>query len=202
MKFLLPFLLFVFTAQISFPQVNLGIKAGASHATLHFPMDFIDAENNYITSFYIGANTNFDLNEKCFFLLELMYTEKGAAGRPGTVFDEKLSLSYANMPILFNFRATKWLVLYSGSDIGLLISAKMESPLGKVLRANPFFQTFDLGLAAGFSIGLAKGLYFEARYIEGLTRIQEGIITKDGGHDKAGRNRSVQVGLGYRLFQH
>ena len=77
----------------------------------------------------------------------------------------------------------------------------MESPSGKVLRANPFFQTFDLGLATGISIDLVERLYFEVRYIEGLTRIQEGIITKDGGHDKAGRNRSVQVGFGYRLFQ-
>ena len=202
MRFLILFLLIIASSNFSFSQTSLGLKAGLNYGTFNFPIEYITvADNNYRPGFYVGENSNIRLNEKFFFLFELMYSEKGTEGEPGKAFHEKLIMHYANMPILFNYILNKRINLYLGPDIGILLDANIETPTGTV-DANEYLQTFDLGLAMGFSIDLIKGLYLDARYVEGLTRLHEGLFRKEeADHDKSGRNRSVQVGFGYRIFQ-
>ena len=201
MKSLILFLLVFVSADISFSQTRPILTAGLNHGTLNFPLGYATiADNGYRTGFYVGVNTDVELSHKTFLLFGLMYVQKGAKGEPGKAFHKELIMHYLNMPVLFNYRATKWINLYAGPEIGVLFDADINTTTGTV-DADRYFQTFDLGLAAGFSVDLNKDLYVEARYIEGLTRLHEGLFKREGApYDKTGRNRTVQVGLGYRIF--
>lgn len=195
-------LLTAFIIPISNAQIQLGTKAGINVSNfLVFPGLPWEEDNYFRTDFYLGLNAQAELSERSFLLLELLYTQKGAEGQPEGFIGEELTLPYLNVPVLFGYKILRNLNIYMGPEIGVLLDARIKFA-SENADVKTYFQTFDIGLAAGISYELTKALYLETRFIEGLTPIQEGLFDRmSDGQAKYGRNRSIQFGVGYRLFQ-
>src|SRR5688500_11284231 len=117
------FLSFVLAASFlgASAQVQFGVKAGANIANLTGD----DAE---------GSKSKFGLNAGAFVEIpvadkfsvkpELVYSLQGAKGEDDS--DEKLNLSYINIPVLAKYNIAEGFFAETGPQIGFLVSAKAK----------------------------------------------------------------------------
>jgi len=128
------------------------------------------------------------------FRLELLLSGQGHA--PKTDLDNKLKLTYLNIPILAQLYPADKFSVYAGPQFGFLLSAKAEYQ-DLTIKVKDNFKGFDLGFAlgAGYDIHvLDRDLNLSLRYIHGLTN-----ISKDSASKRF--NRVFQLSLGIWLFE-
>jgi hypothetical protein len=108
----------------------------------------------------------------------------------GSKFDDEVSkIDYVSIPVLIRFNFAKIVNIHVGPQFGVLLSAKAED-----VDFKDELKSTDLGVAAGVGLDLPMGLIVSARYVAGLSDIN------DAGGDLKLKNNVMQLSVGYKLF--
>lgn len=183
-KLLLVAALAVFGLTTTFAQgVRFGAKAGANFASLNGDdVDDVDGR----TSFHVGGVVNIGVSELFSVQPEVIYSSQGASDG-----DVSFNLDYINVPIMADFQLAEGFSLQGGPQVGINISSKAEFDGDKEDIED--IQTLDLGAGIGAQYVLPMNLFFQARYVIGLSDVFEEIE----GFKPDAKNSVISVSVGY-----
>ena len=177
MKKVLLSISFVLISIFAFSQasVSVGLKAGANFANTN-----IDGAES-VTAFHGGAYGMFKFT-KIGIQPEILFSKQG---------DDDVDLSYVNIPVMLKYYLAAGLNLQAGPQFGVLLNA--EDGDGDDISEG--LKNSDLSAAIGAGWDAPFGLNFTARYVIGLSDIND----VSGGSDV--KNRMFQLSVGYDLFK-
>jgi len=162
-------------------KIEIGLKAGANFANTNVD----DSES--ITAFHAGAYglikiANIGVQP------ELIWSRQGNDLSIGSITSE-VDFDYVNIPVIFKYYLPLGLNLQAGPQFGILTNAEQDDvDISDTLKSSDISAVLGAGWDAPF------GLRFDARYVLGLSDIN------DGSGDSI-RNRTFQLSLGYKLFK-
>ncbi|MCB9201950.1 MAG: PorT family protein [Flavobacteriales bacterium] len=177
-------------------ETKFGAKAGVNLANLTGDVENSDMK----VGFYVGGYANIGITEVFSFQPELLYSAQGAKfeeSGSGYSYEEKLNLSYLNIPLMLQYELAEGFKAEFGPQVGFLLSAKDkwegsyagESESGDE-DVKDAFKSIDFGLNIGLNYELESGLNFGARYNVGLSNIAD----ED---DVDVKNAVISAGVGY-----
>jgi len=185
----------VILAGISFATANaqfqLGAKGGLNLSTLSG--SDIDGSKTQ-ANVYFGAFAKLPLPGKLSLQPELVYSVQGAKfSNP----DETFHVNYLNIPILLKYAAGAGFSIYTGPQVGFLLSAH-EKIGGNSYDNKDFYKSADFAWAIGLGYRIPQTrLGIDARYNIGISNIEDNSKTNQTG---SVRNGVFQLGLTYILF--
>lgn len=171
-------------------KTYIGVKGGLNATNIGGE----EIDNAFKIGGHFGVFAQSHLIEPLDFRLELLLSGQGHA--PKTDLDNKLKLTYLNIPILAQVYPTDKFSVYAGPQFGFLLSSKAEYQ-NLTIDVKDNFKGFDLGfvLGTGYDIRvLNRELNLSLRYIHGLTN-----ISKDSAAKRF--NRVFQLSLGIWVFE-
>lgn len=168
-------LLIAVTAQA---QTRFGLKGGANFANLKVSEGDVDESFDNKIGAYGGIFLNSPFGPGLAVQPELVFSMEGAK-----MDDEKLNLTYVNLPVMFQLHAAGF-VAETGPQVGFLLSAEAA---GEDVKDEVKKIALAWGLGAGYR--LPGGLGLNARYNIGLSN-----IAKESDETKV-RSNVLQVGL-------
>ena len=167
-------------ARVNAQDVKFGVKGGLNFATI---IGENTSKDQTVTAFNLGAMAEIKISDKFSLQPELLYSGQGY----DTDIDSEgiIALNYLNIPVLAKYYVTKKLSLEAGPQIGFLLSTK-----GGTEDYIDLFKTTDFGANFGFGYKLDSGINFAARYVLGLSNINDvgGVTNKNG---------VLQLSIGY-----
>lgn len=183
-------------------QVKFGVKAGPQFTNL-VGNDDVDVKSKF--GFHAGAYANIRFSEQFAFQPEVLYSMQGAESEDSftvmgvtTTDEDKIKLSYINVPLMMKWYAYDGLNFEFGPQVGFNVSAKSESKRtitsdeGTIVTEADEdmddIETVDFGFNIGAGYELPNGLNFGVRYGLGLTEIAK---------DSDLKNSVISVGIGY-----
>ncbi len=171
-------------AVVSYGQakVEVGLKAGANFANT----DVDDAES--ITAFHGGAYGLIKL-ANIGVQPEILWSKQGNEFSVGNLTNE-VDLTYVNIPVMLKFYLPLGLNLQAGPQFGILTNAEQND-----VDISDTLKNSDLSAALGAGWDAPFGLQFNARYVLGLSDIN------DISGAESVRNRTFQLSIGYSLFK-
>ncbi|RMB57394.1 PorT family protein [Dokdonia sinensis] len=189
-------------------EFNFGAKAGVNLASIGGD-DTDDLDGR--TSFHLGLTGTYMLSEQFALQGELLYSSVGAKfeeNGDGFSGESVTKLDYLSIPLLGRFFVTEGFSLEAGPQISLLLSAKEEFDFsdsfeGEVISesgeedVDEFINGLDLGFALGTTYELDMGVFLSARYVLGLSNIND--FDDDDGDDFKNQNNVLQVSVGYKF---
>ncbi|MDR0230219.1 MAG: PorT family protein [Flavobacteriaceae bacterium] len=189
---------FAFTANAQTPDIKLGAKAGVNFSNLS---NFDDSKMK--TGFHVGALAEIFINEKFAIQPELLYSTQGVKGKSGSgisgLFGQKvdatLKLDYINIPIMAKYYVMDGLSVHAGPQVGFLVKGEMELKSGGDKATKDIkdqCNSVDFGLNFGAGYELPMGVFFDARYNLGLTK-----VLKDS--NESVKNGVFQLSVGYKF---
>lgn len=161
-----------------------GVKAGINVAGL----SNMDSGVGSMVGFTGGVFADYRFSDTFFLSADLLYSAQGCRYNK----DNKMTLSYLNIPILANFNVWGNLAVKAGLQPGFLLGAAMRDEGRKVSSTEPF-QTVDLTIPVGLSYEFPMGLILDARYGIGVTN----VLSYDGWGTS--RNGVFTITAGYRF---
>jgi len=185
----------VILAGVSFATANaqfqFGVKGGFNFSSLN-GSDIQDARTR--VSANLGAFIRLPIAERVSLQPELVYSSQGAKFvNP----DESFPVNYLNIPILLRFGVGGGFAIYTGPQIGILLSAK-DKMNGNSIDLKDAYKSSDLSWAFGLGYKIPQtpvGIDF--RYNAGLSNIEEHSFNNSHGSI---RNGVFQLGVTYVLF--
>jgi opacity protein-like surface antigen len=188
MKKLLLFAVFaVLALNVQAQDFRIGAKAGANFASLNGD-DADDAKGR--ASVHIGGVARIGLSEMFSLQPELVFSSQGyKVNFPGE--DGVVRLNYINLPIMADITLAEGFSLQGGPQVGFNISAdaKYDGDTTDIEDA----QTIDFGVGIGAQYILPMNLFFQARYVIGVTNVFEEI----GGDQINAKNSVISLSVGY-----
>lgn len=179
-------------------KMNYSVKFGLNLA------DMITDESKLSprSTFQLGVESVYMLNEKWGFQTEVLYSRQGNVRRgrtdDGVKFDNSLLLDYINIPLLVNYYIKDGFYVNVGPQIGFLVRAEQEDTIlfdssresvKRKYNNLDFSGVFSLGYHTdwGFNVGL--------RYQRGLINVLE----EDLGYTNSQKHSVYQMYLGVRF---
>ncbi|HEY9008235.1 MAG TPA: porin family protein, partial [Ohtaekwangia sp.] len=144
-----------------------GVKAGLNLANQTYSGNGYTTSPSFLPSLHAGVYLTAMLSEHIGVQPELLYSGQGA--KSGS---EKLKLTYVTLPILFRYNVNSLLSFHAGPQFGVLLSAKDKVGSNSV-DIKDEFKSSDVSFAAGVGIDLPMKLNFNARFIKGLSDIND-----------------------------
>ena len=190
--------LFIITAIILFgvspiyAQFGIGLKAGANFTTKSgsgLDLDGFEPDFSNKTGFHGGAYLYYFFGDNVAIQPEVIFSQKGA-----TITDiGKSELTYIDIPILLRVHFLKILNIHAGPSINILSGAKLTGDnLDEDIKDS--LKNTEWSIAFGAGVNLPLRLQLTARYIQGLTNIN------DSEAEGELKNRMFQLSLGFRLI--
>jgi len=174
------------TTTLSAQGISIGAKAGLNLANVN-GNDADGAEGR--TSFHIGGVVNLEISELFAIQPEVIYSAQGfteTINIPlGGMLDVTNKLDYLNIPILADITIVEGLSIQGGPQFGINITSEADIE-GETQKLEDV-ETADVSAALGAQLELPVGLFFQARYVTGLTEIVKDISIKN-------QNISLSVG--------
>lgn len=167
------------------PDIKIGAKAGLNFSTVS---DFPGSKNK--TGFHIGGLAEIFINETFAVQPEILYSSEGAKTDFG-----KFSLDYINVPIMAKYYVIDGLSVQAGPQVGFLVKAENEVKdfgIKQTIDIKDETKKVEFGLNFGLGYELPMGVFAEARYNLGLSKLD-----KDG--DGSSKNRVFQLSVGYKF---
>ncbi|AFL82071.1 hypothetical protein Aeqsu_2618 [Aequorivita sublithincola DSM 14238] len=169
--------LFAFTTAQS-QEFRIGFKGGVNIASIGG--DYVDGLDPLV-GFHLGGLVEIPLMGKFAIQPELLYSSQGAKygnylGIDLGDYEEKLLLSYINVPIMAKYYIIEGLSVELGPQIGVLVSSKYK---GKdedgdfEVDNKDAFNSLDVAIGIGASYRLNNGLFFSLRFNKGITKINQ-----------------------------
>src|SRR5690606_6265830 len=178
-------------------EVKFGPKAGVNFSNIS---GLDNAEMK--TGFHVGAVAEIKFNEKFSIQPEVLYSAQGAKFTYNNS-EVKWNNDYINIPIMFKYYLVDGFSVEAGPQVGFLTKAEQEGTFGGYTGTSDVkdnYKSVDFGVNFGLAYDLSSGLFVNARYNLGLSKIGEdykiGNITFEAADHK---NSVVQVGLGYKF---
>ncbi|CAN5402575.1 porin family protein [soil metagenome] len=171
--------------------VSFGVKGGMNSTNLKFSGDGFNFNPDSKIGFYAGLLAEIGISDMFALQPEAMYALMGAKSG-----DDKLNLSYVNIPVLLKYK-NQGLSLVAGPQLGLLVSAK-EDDGSNTTDIKDQFKSTDFGLVLGAGYTTLSGFGFDARYQLGLSNIAEDI---DPNINASVKNNGFTFGIHY-FFNH
>lgn len=164
--------------------IDLGIKAGANFANFSGDLD-----SDGITSFHAGAVLELNIVPNFSVQAEGLFSSVGgkakfeADGIGGVA--EDFNLDYISVPVLAKFYVLPEKVsIVAGPQFSFLVND----------ADNIDAKSTDIGVAGGVEAKIIAGLFAQARYVIGVTKVSDSAIIGDT------KNGVFQVSLGYNFL--
>ncbi len=180
-------LLFVAVATLSITAAQsqsfrIGAKAGANFASLNGDgADGLDGR----TSFHIGGVARIGFTEMLSLQPELVFSSQGYSVDLGDE-DASVRLGYINLPIMADVTLVEGFSLQGGPQVGFNVTSDVKFD-GDTEDIDDV-ETIDFGVGIGAQYILPMNLFFQARYVIGVTDIAE---------DAEAKNSVISLSVGY-----
>lgn len=184
----------LFTAFAIFAFVNsnaqdfrLGAKLGGNFSNVNG--DDVD-DTNGRAGIHIGGVANIGFSEMLAIQPELVFSSQGyKVNLPGD--DAQIRLSYINLPVMADVTLFDGFSLQGGPQVGFNISAdaKYDGDTDDIEDV----QTIDFGVGIGAQYILPMNLFFQVRYVIGVTDVFEEI----DGYQPEAKNSVISLSAGY-----
>ncbi|WP_264534893.1 porin family protein [Flavobacterium sp. N1736] len=181
-------------------ETKFGVKAGLNISNIGGDVE----DNSAIVGFHVGGFAEIKLSEKFAIQPELLFSTQGSKIEDsGENFsaEDKLNLSYINVPIMAKFYVAPKFSLEAGPQIGFLVSAKdkyKETFDGETISSNEDvkdnFKSIDFGVNLGAGFDFTENLSAGVRYNIGLSNIAEAE-----GEDFKLNNSVFSLSVGYKF---
>lgn len=201
---ILIFLFFLFFAQLSFAQLNMGLRAGMTAARWQSQERPRYAKDENRKGFYVSIPAELVLGRMLSVVAEASYTEQGNISRPaapGPAVNTRLQC--LNLPLLVKFSPTATAAWYLNAGIGgsYAMAGKIRLENGDDRPAQEFgldfseagLNRFDCAVLMGGGLRFFTGsgsLTLDFRYAMGLTDLSTAP-------DVIRNSRVMSFGLGY-----
>lgn len=191
---------FGFTTIHAQDGIQFGAKAGVNFAKLTGD-DVEDADGR--TGIHFGLVAEIPVSEKFSVQPELVYSQQGLQ-QDTPDGESKLKLDYLNVPVMAKFYVSDGFAIEAGPQFGFNVSAKSEiqiegadgNEISEIERElEDTVEGFDFGFGGGVSYKMATGLFFQARYIIGLTSVYE--ASNEGIFQDDLNNSTLSLSIGY-----
>ncbi len=142
-----------------------GFKIGANYASINGDINDVDPRFRM----HLGAVIEFPVLSRFYIQTEVLYSAQGYTFDDEGV-ENKISLNYLALPVMAKFYITNQISLETGPQLATLANAttSADDPTDEFYNS---FESFDFGWGFGGSYMLESGLFFQARYVLGLTNI-------------------------------
>ena len=158
------FIFFTSNAQ----KTYFGIKGGLNVSSLHF------GDNTSLDSkigFHVGGLAHIHASKTWAIQPEIFYSLEGAKGTLPNNNKLTYNLNYINVPVLLQYFFDNGFRLEGGPQMGFLLSAKTKT--GNLTVDNKGFESTAFSIPLGIGYLTAEGLGFDARYVFGLSNIND-----------------------------
>jgi opacity protein-like surface antigen len=180
-------------------EIKFGVKGGINLATLTGDVDDISSK----VGFHVGGFAEFKLSEKFAIQPELLFSTQGAKFKEsGDDFssEDKLNLSYINLPVMVKFYVVPKFSVEAGPQIGFLVSAKEKYEVktdgektSSSEDAKDYYKSIDFGVNFGAGYDFTKNISAGLRYNLGLSNIAK------YGDDSKVKNSVFSLSVGYKF---
>lgn len=178
-------------------QWSVGGRAGVNWSRMtNFPLGIGDSKQKL--GFNVGAIGNYHFNSWIELQGELLYSQQGFKDEISTsfvnssTFDVNMMSQYIDVPILvkfYPFKKKECFNIQAGIQTGFFLTESAKSDDSSIQNIYGKKNPVDFGLVFGLAYNFEKGLFFDARYVLGLTNNYkefEGI-----------RGQSIHLSVGY-----
>lgn len=170
--------------------VGFGVKAGVNFANQDFEADGFSVSPDGKTGFHFGAFASLMFSDKLGLQPEILYSTKGSEFDLGAAGSFETDLNYLEIPILLRFQPIEILSIHAGPQFGILASAEQD---GEDIKDS--LKGSDLSLAVGSQVELPLGFVGGARYVLGLSDIND-----DSSSNTEVKNRTFQLFVGWKFM--
>lgn len=184
--------LFAFSSVYS-QGIIFGVKAGVNLADLKFSVTEMNDDSDMRTAFHVGGVADVSITDEFSIQPELLYNSVGAKWNVQGSND--LITDYLSIPFLAKYYVVEGFSLQVGPQVGFLLSAKVKGDDADE-DVKDDLESIDFGLGFGAAYKLDAGLFFDARYVLGLSN----TWTTDIIGDETAKNNVFQFSIGY-MFQ-
>ncbi len=171
MKKTIIFLSIIFIAFAANAQkVYFGIKGGLNVSSLNIKNNS-SVESK--TGFHVGVLTHIHASKTWALQPEIFYSQEGAKETFSGYYVD-YNLRYINVPVLLQYFFNNGFRLEGGPQMGFLLKAKTKSDYiyyGEGSNGN--FQSTAISIPLGIGYLMSRGLGIDARYIFGLSNIND-----------------------------
>lgn len=167
-------------------QTHVGIKGGVNFSNV------TNINGDTKVSGQGGLFVHNVLNKSWCIQPELLYSAQGEKDFTENGVKNNLNLNYIQLPVMFQYNATRKFYLEAGPQAGYLVSAKREGPNDNKTSVRDNYKKFDFGVNAGVGVNATKNIGIFARYNLGLMDIAKS-------DDVNRKNRNFAVGAAIRF---
>lgn len=197
-------------SQITLAQLSYGVKSGVNLSSIGGEsIEDVDLR----TGFHIGLLGRLELSEKFALQPEIQYSQRGfksdaEAGDfdpsnpnlPTTISTVETSsrFDYVDIPLIAQYKLTEGLTVEAGPQLGFFLSESIKvdgDDIDNEQSNSDSFALAEVGLLGGLGYYLDSGLFFQARYILGVTSIFDKDVQTL--NDDGVFNRNIQFSIGY-----
>ncbi len=198
MKKLVVLTIVLFTFTLMSAQFSLGAKAGVNLASWNYSFDGDDELGDMVKSriaYHVGIVAEISLSDQFSVQPELLYTSVG----PNFDFEEvdnfRYVVDYLSIPVMVKYYPVEGLGIEVGPQVGFLLGAKMTDGDDDE-DAKDEFESIDFGIGLGASYKLEMGVFFNVRYVMGMTNTYSDFDNDDDFI----KNNVFQFSVGYMFL--
>jgi hypothetical protein len=177
-------------------QVTFGIKGGPNFS-------FMNIEDGIHYSFHAGIFSETALSDVFFLRPELLYSEKGSRPTDLSAYDLYSSLVYLSMPVLVGLKVTDRFSIMTGPELNYLLDGSSYTYDDTKSISSEEYASWDVAVDFGLAYRISKKFSAELRYGLGLVDVIdimfEDIFNRPAGSAEEGKNRTLQLSVGYIL---
>ncbi len=171
---------------------QLGVKGGVNISNFTGG-DVSELDTKALVGFHIGGLLSFKLGNNFALQPEVLFSSQGAklesAGN-----ESNTTVSYINVPVMVKFKTEGGFYVEAGPQVGFKVGEDTDVP-GQTIEN--FAKDLDLSIAGGIGYHSSIGLGVGARYIAGLSKVDDFEI---GSTEPNWKNSVIQVSVFYTLF--
>ena len=179
--------------------ISFGVKVGGNISNTSNGKEISDDGTDNRYGFNVGAVVHIPISEKFSLQPEVVYSQQGFT--TSSEFDLDLfdigdiiwRSDYINIPIMASYKVVKGLTLQAGPQVGFNINAEAYIDLDDDFDLSEETNTIDFGAGLGAQYELDFGLFFQARYVWGLSN----YIDSEDADNETYSNRVGSLSVGY-----
>lgn len=191
--------LLLLCSQVKAQKNQWGLKLGSTLSNISYNgAPPFDISTKFVHALHIGALTDIPLGERLQLRTELLVGSKGYR------FDEavRFNLLYASLPVIPTYTIFHKLAAGIGIDLGIRIADWAVQNGQGIITNGIYDRLLDLGLVFRTQYRLHERWAIDARYVHGLSSIQEIYFTDEQGFllgSSQERNRAFMFSIEFLL---